>query len=110
MIRKVRNNEFRASGSGDIDFNMDKKNSLSAIKFSHNLARKLNMQTLALDLIPFEGSYLITDVSYAFGILDKELEFGYWDDELIWHPRKINPFGWRVDLVVSQIKEKKDFI
>lgn len=106
MIRKIRENDFRASGSGEIDFDMSKV-PLSAIAFSVDTARKLKMQSLALDLIPYKDSYLITEISYAFGIDQEELEVGYWDGDLNWHPGHINPFGWMIEDVIKNYNEKQ---
>lgn len=106
MIRKVREGDFRASGSGQIDFDMSKI-PISAIEFSVSVARNLKMQSLALDLIPHNDSYLIVEISYAFGIDEEELEVGYWDGDLNWHPGHINPFGWMIEDVIKKYNEKQ---
>lgn len=106
MIRKAREGDFRASGSGQIDFEMLNV-PISAIKFSVDVARKLKMQSLALDLFPHDDSYLITEISYAFGIDEEELEVGYWDGDLNWHPGHINPFGWMIEDVIKKHNEKQ---
>ncbi|MFH1119645.1 MAG: hypothetical protein V1775_07455 [Bacteroidota bacterium] len=101
MIRKVRENDFRASGSGNIDFDMSKV-PMDAIELSVMVARKLGMQSLAIDLLPYNGGYGIVEISYAFGIDEEELEFGYCDGNLIWHPGHINPFGWMIDDLIKK--------
>lgn len=107
MIRKVRENDFRASGSGDIDFDMSKVPT-DAIAFSLQVARKLGMQSLAIDLLPYNGSYGIVEISYAFGIDEEELEFGYCDGNLVYHPGHINPFGWMIDDIMERFNNVRE--
>ena len=97
MVRKIRKNDFRASGSGEIDFNMAENVPKDAIDFAFRVNKSLKMQSLALDLLEFNGSYLITEISYAFGVDPEELEFGHYDGNLNWHQGKIDPFGWMVE-------------
>lgn len=105
MVRKVRENDFRASGGGNIDYDGSKV-AKSAIKLSQDVQKALQMQTMAIDLLPFEDSYRIAEISYAYGIDDGELEPGHWSSDLVWHPGKINPFGWMVDDVIKKHNEQ----
>lgn len=107
MTRNVRKNDFRASGSGDIDYDGSKV-PVEAIKLTFDVARKLKMQTLAIDLLPKGDSFLIAEISYAFAIDEGELDFGYWDDSLIWHPGPINPFAWMVEDLILIYKNRKN--
>ena len=100
MSRFMRKNDFRASGSGDIEFDGSKM-PVSTIKHSFDVAEIMQTQTLAIDWLPFRDSYLIAEVSYAWGIADGELDFGYWDRSLNWHSGAINPYGWMVELVLK---------
>ncbi|MDD2564914.1 MAG: hypothetical protein PHU27_11935 [Salinivirgaceae bacterium] len=96
MKRYVRKNDFRASGGGKIDYD-GSKIPVEAIKLSFEVAKALQMQTMAIDLLPYGDSFLIAEVSYAFAIDDGELDPGYWDTSLQWHSGKINPFAWMVE-------------
>jgi hypothetical protein len=32
---------------------------------------------------------------------------GYWEEDLSWHPGKINPFGWMVDDMIEKYEARK---
>lgn len=104
MIRPVRENDFRASGSGKIDSD-PQKIPVEARKLSLDVVRRLKLQSAAIDLLPSKGGFLITEISYAFGIGPEDMEVGYWDNNMIWHPGEMNPFGWMIeDLIVKYNK------
>ena len=103
MARSVRKNDFRASGSGVIDLD-GSKIPVSVIKLSFEIAEALKVQSLAIDFVPFNDTYLIAEICYAWGIAYGELDYGYWDSNLIWHQGRINPFKWMVELVLNSQK------
>lgn len=105
LTRNVRKNDFRASGSGKLVFDQHLIPE-KALKLSLEIVRKLKCQSIAIDLLPFNGDFLITEISYAFGLDPEELEAGYWDGNLVWHPGKINPFGWMVEDLIARINAK----
>ena len=105
MTRQVRENDFRASGSGLIDFDGSQIPKM-LIKQSFEITGALKMQSLAIDYVPFEDSYLIAELSYAWGIAEGELEGGFWDDGLQWHAGRIDPFAWIIENVIQTHKEK----
>lgn len=103
MARSVRKNDFRASGSGVIDLD-GSKISKDLIQLSFEITKVLKIQSMAIDFVPYKGNYLIAEICYAWGIADGELNYGYWDDNLIWHPGKINPYGWMIEEVLKGFK------
>lgn len=100
--RMVRENDFRASGSGNILF--DKKLfDIETIKLSFDLNEKLKSQCLVIDYIFDKGKPLIVEISYGF---TKEPYYncpGYWDSNLEWHEGPFNSQHWMVDLITKQI-------
>ena len=94
--RKVRKNDFRASGSGDIDYRHDNiQNDILTLSFE--LSKKLKSQCIAFDFLRYEGKPVIVEMSYGFmpeGYNDCE---GYWDINLCWHEGKFDPYGWMID-------------
>lgn len=81
--RFVREGDFRASGSGD--FNYDDIN-LDIIKCAFDVAKKLKLQSVAFDFIlDKENKPLIIEISYGFGTLGISGVPGYWDHELNWY-------------------------
>ncbi|MDM1286212.1 ATP-grasp domain-containing protein [Acinetobacter indicus] len=81
--RFVRKNDFRASGSGEFSYeNID----LEIIKLSFEVAKKLNLQSVAFDFIyDLNQNPLIIEISYGFGVGGINNVPGYWDDHLNWH-------------------------
>lgn len=78
--RFVRENDFRASGSGEFSY---ENINLSAIKIAFNISKKLKMQTVAFDFIFDEkNNPLIVEISFGFGFKGISNVPGYWDSEL----------------------------
>lgn len=96
--RKVRENDFRASGSGVIDYRKEVFDE-STINLAFELADKLKSQCVAFDFIFSNGKPLIVEMSYGFTIeVYKKCE-GYWDKDLNWYSGSFNPYGWMVELL-----------
>ena len=94
--RNVRKNDFRASGSGHIDYNHNCIQK-DVLDLSFELSKRLKSQCTAFDFLRFEGKPLIVEISYGFmpeGYKDCK---GYWDINLIWHEGKFDPYGWMID-------------
>lgn len=89
--RRVRDNDFRASGSGMIDYNISDI-PLNLIETSFKYTEEIGAQSIAYDYVKnSKGIYLLVEVSYGFSaeaILECE---GYWNKELIWNSKKICP-------------------
>jgi len=103
--RMVRENDFRASGSGYILYekkHFDEK----LIMLSFKINEKINSQCLTLDYIFDNNEPKIVEISYGFSPEGYDPCPGYWDKELIWHEGKFNPYGWMVDLILSNIGDK----
>lgn len=105
--RKVRHNDFRASGSGMIDYDMSKI-PVEALKISFDLAEKLKLQSVAFDFVLDEGNPLIVEMSYGFGFISTDFKAGYWDSDLNFYEGEFNPFGWMVDAFVKEIRAKSE--
>lgn len=100
--RKVRKNDFRASGSGELVFDNDQIPK-EMVSIAFDMADKLGLQSVAFDFIMNEkDSPLIVEISYCFSIDEFELEYGYWDAELNWHEGKFNPQEWMVESLTKK--------
>jgi len=104
--RLVRENDFRASGSGFIEY--EKENfKEETVKLSFELADKLQSKSLVLDYV-FDGDKpLVVEISYGYIKEVYERCVGYWDRELNWYEGPFNPQGWMVESVIRDIKEKQ---
>ena len=106
--RMCRENDFRASGSGEILYSRNSID-LRCVKLSLEIAKKLQTQSIGIDYI-FDANNkpMIVEISYGFtpsGYIDCE---GYWDSDLNWHEGSHFDFcGWMVENIIEQINEKK---
>ena len=101
--RYVRQNDFRASGSGLLEYNREAF-PLEMIKAAFELASKLNLQSAALDFVETNSNIQLIEISYGFpakGFTDNCP--GYWDSDLNWNPGEIDPQAWMVDTVMEQL-------
>lgn len=99
MVRNVRKNDFRASGSGDIDrsSNIITK---ELIDFSFQVFDKLNMQACALDIIKDKRNdkLFIVECSYCYGVDKDEFDYGYWLRNGIYiKDEKFNGIDWIIE-------------
>ncbi|WP_286845577.1 MULTISPECIES: ATP-grasp domain-containing protein [unclassified Proteiniphilum] len=105
--RMVRENDFRASGSGDYNYEgID----LKAVKIAFDVSKRLNLQSVAFDFV-YDGNNqpLIVEMSYGFGVEGISNVPGYWDSSLQWHEGKFNPQEWMMEEVVkTRIEDRLD--
>jgi glutathione synthase/RimK-type ligase-like ATP-grasp enzyme len=88
--RYVRENDFRASGSGIKAYEpelFDKR----CIKIAFEIARKLELQSVGFDFIWDNDEPKIVELSYTF-IVGPFYDNcpGYWDSNLQWHQAEVN--------------------
>lgn len=98
--RLVRENDFRASGSGTIRYEkkyIDEK----CVRIAFDVSEGLKSQCTAFDFVFKEdGTPLIVEISYGFVQSAYESCQGYWDNQMNWHEEKFNPMGWLVDNLI----------
>ena len=82
MRRFVRNNDFRASGSGIWD--LDKNNvDLRTVEIALKVSSEMKFQSMAYDfLFDEKGEPKICEMSWTF---PDDAEKGYWDNNLSWY-------------------------
>lgn len=107
LKRLVRENDFRASGSGNLVFENDKIDK-RYIQLAFDTAKKLNSQSIAIDLVHSKNDeILIVEISYGFPVKNfLDGAAGYWTDNLKWHEDEFNPQGWMVEEVMKLSSEK----
>ena len=85
FIRHNRKGDFRASGSGNLDFSSDLVNK-DCIKTAFQISQKLGFSCMSYDfLIDRQGNPSIAEISYTFADWAIYACPGYWDNELKWH-------------------------
>jgi len=101
--RMTRENDFRASGSGNILYERELFDE-ATIQLSFDVARKLQTQCLALDYVFNQGNPLVVEFSYGFSMVGYDPCPGYWDSNLQWYEGKFNPYGWMIEDTIHSIK------
>lgn len=100
--RMVRPGDFRASGSGLLNYSIDNIDT-SIIKSAIGISSKLNMQSIAMDYLLVDGYPKLIEISYGFpnrNFIEK-CE-GYWDANLKFYEGSFNPYGWMVDIIIKK--------
>lgn len=108
LQRFNRENDFRASGSGSFVYlnKDDVENSL--LKELFQIAKKLNMDSVAFDIVFDNKKPLVIEISYAFVSKAYNNCPGYWDENLIWVEEKlVNYQHWMVEKVIEKIQNKQ---
>lgn len=104
--RKVRPGDFRASGSGMLDFDVSRVPE-KALKIAFEVSERLKLQSAAFDFVILDGEPLIVELSYAFGYASGEFSHGYWDKDYNYYPGTFDPYGWMVEEVLEQAGRKE---
>jgi glutathione synthase/RimK-type ligase-like ATP-grasp enzyme len=100
--RMVRKNDFRASGSGNINYEVSKIDT-KCVEIAFDVAGKLQSQSMAFDFIKDENSnILILEVSYCYLASAIYACSGHWDKQLNWHEGPM----WPQDAILTDILEK----
>ncbi len=102
--RMVRENDFRASGSGFILYEKEHFDD-ETIRTAFEVSEKLQDQCMAYDFVYKEGKPLIVEISYGFSKEGYDDCTGYWDNDMTWHEGKFNPYGWMVENLVKSVME-----
>jgi glutathione synthase/RimK-type ligase-like ATP-grasp enzyme len=101
--RLVRNNDFRASGSGFIlysKYEIDKR----CLMIAFELSKKMKSQCIAYDFIFDENKMpLILEISFGFSVDAYDHCPGYWDRELNWFEGQFNPQDWMIEDLIKSI-------
>ncbi|WP_110954067.1 ATP-grasp domain-containing protein [Anaerosinus massiliensis] len=104
FIRYNRNGDFRASGSGVIDYDKEKI-PLKAVKIAQEISRKYHFQSMAYDfLLDEKGEPLIGEISYGFADVAIYNCEGYWDEKMAWISGHVWPEYAHVDDFINEIE------
>ena len=101
MRRYVRRNDFRASGSGLIDYSREVID-IRCVSNAFLLSDRLRTQSLACDYLFQENELRLIEISYGYvpRVYDKCV--GYWDREMGWHEGPITG----EDLIMEMFLER----
>lgn len=95
--RLVRKDDFRASGSGFIEYDPQQID-IRCVDIAFETTRKLKAQCVAYDFVfDTRNEARIVEINYGFAHRSYDDCPGYWDDKLVFHPGKIDPCGWMIE-------------
>jgi len=98
--------DFRASGSGRIDWDISQIN-LECVRLAHEISAKLGCQSMAYDfLIDQSGSPVVTEISYTYLDWPVERCEGYWDRDLRWVEGHVWPEAAQVEDFLARITSR----
>lgn len=101
LKRMVRDNDFRASGSGYIRYEKELFDE-QTIQLAFQLAKSLKSQCIAFDFVYLNNKPLLVEMSYGFAVAAYDKCEGFWDNSMIWHSEKFDPAAWMVDVVLKK--------
>ena len=96
-----RDGDFRASGSGKIDWDI-KKIDPKCVQLAFDISNRLNLQSMSYDFLFKRGLPVINEMSYTFADWAVQKCPGFWDKELNWHGGNIWPEETQVIDFINQ--------
>lgn len=102
LKRYTRENDFRASGSGNISYSkaeIDER----CVKIAFDVAKKLGTQSIALDFVfGKDNAPLIVEISYGYAVAAYDACEGYWTTDMQWHEGANFDFcGWMIENLIK---------
>ena len=108
MKNIVRENDFRASNSGNFIFDKSEIDE-RCVKLAFDTQKRIGSQSMGFDIVIDKlGAPYIIEMGYGFIANIYDSCPGYWDENLTWHEEKFNPQEWMVQNLVDQIKAEKN--
>jgi glutathione synthase/RimK-type ligase-like ATP-grasp enzyme len=102
FTRNVRPNDFRASGSGDIVYDLDRIEH-SCLKMAFETTRKIGSQSIAFDFVFTERQQpVILEISYSYNAQAVYSCAGHWDSTLNWHEGSM----WPQDAILTDLLDE----
>jgi glutathione synthase/RimK-type ligase-like ATP-grasp enzyme len=99
-----RENDFRASGSGRIDYD-PQEIAPEFIRLAFDTARRLKMQSCAIDGLRRGGEPVVGEVSYTYTSWAVQACPGHWDENLEWHEGQLWPEEAQALDYIERLKE-----
>lgn len=99
FTRNVRKNDFRASGSGSIDYDL-KRVGLDCVETAFAVARRIGAQSICFDFVrDADGRPKIVEISYMYLAGPVHQCVGHWDSCVKWHEGHI----WPQDAILEDL-------
>jgi hypothetical protein len=105
--RYNRKNDFRASGSGKIEYLNPDNINLTCLEIAFQTAKKLKMDSIAYDFVFENGNPKIVEITYSYGLKATSAN-GYWNNQFQWFPKKIELEKWIIENLILNIKANEN--
>jgi glutathione synthase/RimK-type ligase-like ATP-grasp enzyme len=107
LKRFVRENDFRASGSGYFAYGREEFDE-RCVKLSLDYTHLLKGQCVAYDFVfDTRSNPRLIEINYGFLPSGYDDCPGYWDEDLKWHESKFDPYGWMIELLIKTVDNKR---
>jgi len=107
FIRRVRPGDFRASGSRNIDYNLEFVD-VECVKIAFETAERLGSQSTAFDFVKAQGGEpRIVEISYGYESGAVHAVSGQWRRDLSWQDGRLYAEDVIIDNLVAAIENKK---
>lgn len=104
LKRMVRKGDFRASGSGAIDYSIQEIDE-RCIEIAFQVNRKIKAQSIAFDFVFDKNKKpLIVEISYAYSAPAYDKCEGYWTEDLQFHRGNFVPQAWMVEDMLKSLQ------
>ncbi len=101
-----RENDFRASGSGNCDADHAKID-IRCVEIAFKISKILKFQSMAYDFLLKNNKPVVVEFQYTTGKVPGEKCDGHWDSNLNWIPGKISPEEAQIEDFIAYIMELK---
>ena len=104
--RRNRPNDFRASGSGLIDYDPSPI-AADTVQLAFRTARTLGAASLCVDVLRRDGEPVITEVSYYYEGWKVEVCPGHWKPDGEWREGRVHPADAIVDDFLRKVEDRQ---
>lgn len=102
--RFVRENDFRASGSGSISYDASDID-IRCVNLAFKINKSLETQSIGFDFVfNVNGEPELVEFCYGFAVKPYDSCPGYWDQDLNWHQVEFNPQNWMLNNLLEKFK------
>jgi len=103
LKRMVRKGDFRASGSGEIEYNISNID-LRCVETAFKANKKIKSQSIAFDFIfDKNNNPLIVEVSYGYSSVAYDECEGYWTEDLQFYKESFIPQNWMIEDILKEV-------
>lgn len=100
--RMVRKDDFRASGSGSIDYFIENID-IRCVESAFQVNQKIQSQSIAFDFVfDRDSKPLIVEISYGYSAEAYDYCPGFWTEDLQFHNGPFNPQAWMVEQMIEK--------